>query len=1639
MRKIIAAIIFSFAVFSAYSQPSPDISYLVPDIGAPAMATYVEIISDFNPDNPMESENVFGTDGFKSNNEGSPFRVRCVRAEDSEKITIGPCFVSWGGRMISTVIFVNPDVEPNSSDWEQLDAEFRIPIVVEPSPGKTGRIDTFYIVKPWDITNLSGNPQSIIGASGLGKRSRRGAMIVDSLFLGNTTYRVSTQDCDPETEGNQGYLPFVLLSKNKIETSPNSAIDVSGEETTSGHGGHGGPGGGGGGGRFCDVTHSGDDGGNGFVGGGKGGKNSSGVPLVDDEYEDNGEGTGADGGSLNGIYAPRTFGSYEASGGGTGHPFGMPGRGTNDGYNDIPEGGYGGGSGFQQQREGGAGGYATDGENSRPSGSDVAVNGGKSHGNVMCAPLAGGSGGASGNPQSMNECSGSGGGGGGAIKLYAPAMESIMLKSNGADGHNGTSNEWRTRGGAGSGGFVGIYCKTPINEFTLQARGGEDHSGDPDGGAGRMRYDVFDWNVINADVPQNASHFRGPITDTSSFVKRELTLTGARTDGASLFIYMKPESGDWQRVQGIDYNGDKWSLDMDLTGSFCSDSLFYLVALQQEQNAGGNVPDRNYVPELVFSQAAWNILKIIPDIQGDTAATFTSLACPGIEPDSATVVIENNGGPTLNLDIENSYFDAPANGLDYDGFRLISPDPAITNLLPLGSCESTSLTIEYNWQPGHSGVVNSTLFIPHNDEDRERNNPWEIDFTVRVDTFALVSLDSARIELNQSNLLDLGEVCVNETASKTFTIQNNSTIDVNILPFEFIGGDASQFSGAPVSFSLRQGSETSAIINFSGGDEIREYATRVYVKPSECETIVDSFDVTIDVVEPDLIFSRNNIAIDTLNFDSLKVGQTKTMDVVVTNSGGSDAYIQDMPTIIPAGQQNFKVIDANPDLPYLLDRKDDSQIVFTIEYSPSNEGNHSATLTLNSLENPAPKACSGSEDLILVGEGKVSKITAYPIDFGIVPNCSPRVKDTIIVKNKGAEITVTSSGEIIGPGSPNFYIDTSPVAPYSLGDGDSSLYIIGFNPFIPPTGTKSATFHLETDDPQNPDVYASIQGETDELHLSVNPSLLLYGGVPVPQTKSKDFVVTNGGVFDAVIESIEIDDLLVSVTPNANNRPIAGGESQTFTASVNFSEFRSVDATIRIIVSAPCDDTLLVEARGKGLEGEYEYPLNLDFGSLAFCEDTTRTFYVNNLGDPVIEIREMRLLKQGDWQLFTLLGNDPTNYPLNNGDSYERDIRFEPANTTESNKSAILETVVFVNAQEDTLLTNLIGERSSGVLAMPNEVNFGGVIITNTETRELLLINVGERPVTINSIKPLPSYPGIFSVEPPQLNVPKTLNVGDTMKFETDFTPQDVMTYIDTLKFGITAPCVEEKVVILRGEGLPAASAKVWAPKVKVHPKTRNYKIPIYMSFDDEGEDISDISFEARLSFDASLFYPKEIEDGALTGNYLDSRNPAKRVIEFSADNLRINDSDTTLCRIVGDVLLGDIETTPLTLDTFYLTMPNPTILPYVENGELTIKICKEGQPRLLKPGQTVNLLVNPNPATDKIYIKAEVIEVGEHKLELVNLQGLRKEIDSWKVKLKGSREFDFKLDASEFSTGVYYIILRTPTSVKAKPIFIVK
>ncbi|MCX6147548.1 MAG: hypothetical protein NTW25_09925, partial [Candidatus Kapabacteria bacterium] len=184
MKKILIIVFIFHLFYKANSTP-----YMIPDIGAPGMNTYIEIIADNDP-----NVKFFGNDGFYLNNTSDKIHIVLQDPNDAKRVTFGPIIVSWGGRLISTQVFVNPDLSPPSWDHNVNGPAWSVNFSIFYDIGLLANSYNFKIVKPFSFPN---NGDRVFGEGTLGKRSFKGAMIVDSLTLApNATYTVSISDPD---------------------------------------------------------------------------------------------------------------------------------------------------------------------------------------------------------------------------------------------------------------------------------------------------------------------------------------------------------------------------------------------------------------------------------------------------------------------------------------------------------------------------------------------------------------------------------------------------------------------------------------------------------------------------------------------------------------------------------------------------------------------------------------------------------------------------------------------------------------------------------------------------------------------------------------------------------------------------------------------------------------------------------------------------------------------------------------------------------------------------------------------------------------------------------------------------------------------------------------------------------------------------------------------------------------------------------------------------------------------------------------------------------------------------------------------------------------------------------------------------
>lgn len=1652
---IISFILFHIQV-QLFSQDTK-IAYIIPDVGTPGFGVYVEIIS------PKDSFGNFGPDTLYPNNNG---KVRIVfdRPEDSNKVIVGPLVVSWQGRLLSTYFFVNPNIRtPNSSDWTLLEDEFRIALRVSVD-GNLSNPDTFYIVKPYSFGNLVQNNQ-IFGFGQLGRRSPSGAIIVDNLNLSNLDYKAFLDNSPAFPQRNRSYLPFILLaSGNVVGIGSNTRINVSAGE---GRLQNGGPGGGGGGGRFCDYLtgNPGEDGGNGFTAGGKGGVNY--FLSGNGAYKNLGTGTGDSGKSINGVMPPANPGGWEASGGGTGHPFGSSGIGSGDQSNWNYPGGYGGGTGSINNRMGGSGGFATDGQ-SEPS---SYVNGGKTHGNPMIVPIAGGSGGASGNPSGLNVCSGSGGGGGGAIRIFAKRIENLSILANGANGGQSSNGA----GGGGSGGSISVCAKEIAQNLNLFAQGGNG------GGRGYFRVDAPQFANITYSHNNPPVYF-GISTDTHSYAKRKFTLSGSKNPSSdNVLIYIKSSSTDWYLLKTVNgfANQTFWNTEIVLPDT---SKVFYLCAIQDLNYS--LVDTFKYQPRFLQSQAAMNIIQRIPQgiCSGTQQMNLSIFDCPGkVVIDSG--IIKNIGDGDLNLFFSRAKF---KNNV---GFELLSPRNDIT----LGAKDSIKFYVRYiaNGNSTFTTLIDS-LYIEHSDDEWSQN-PWGIEVRIKIHpyNFDFVSIDKQRT----IDTLNLGLICDNKYIDTNFSILNRS-----VFPIKF------KYSYNPDNFSLYF-NETPLGSSFADTLLLSLFPNQfglvidsIIAFPEDCPELKRILFIKYFKVNTNTEFVYSGKVVDTVFLGDICVGDSVETSFFVVNRSNYTLKIEKVSRVTNGNfqflisQLDYIGINQNLEnkvicvprtegihyalLEYYFDQcghkdtvvilyngvksnsvvlsgsyfgfvqvgeSDTSEIIVVnkgtgtsyfdqeppsfpnfeflgshpdlptylrpgdtlklkYRFTPNNEGEFKSFVEWISNSN---NDCPDTIRFELRGFGTNARIFANvdSVYLGLFPYC--KSKDTIIyIYNKGTTDLIIRKVEIQQVYIPEHFVLSNSISKNVIPPNSMDSCVVKFVGVKgAPAGLKNALLIIESNDINNPQVQIKLSAFQENLNVDLVPDTINFGICQIGDSKTQRLKLINNGIYYEPQRIKDFEGNKFVFEPQPSVAVIYPGDSAEIVFTFRPDREGEIFDSMRIVYFQPCPDTQWVYLRGWGTLGSFFVTDTIDFGDVIICSNDTVTFEITNLGTIPFRIDSSKIIGP-DANNFWLISVLPQIVDTVKGFQ----VVFGNADS-EREFIAYLRLYIFIN--NNTRQTDIV------LRAKPKrfvnfeliEIDFGNVPIGITKDSSFAIINYGLQSLMLDYF--FASNTSVFSSNL-QRNYPLPINSNPS--FLISFTPNREGIFEDTLAAIIQYPdCLDTIKLTLKGYGVPPQDVIIIVPDVVFDPKNQQGNLPIYIRLMDTTKNIKTGGLEFKISFYWGLFHVLNAIGGKIQSDRIINQF---REITLHFDSVFIDGSERKLVELQGVPLISDTDFSLVAIFDCKWLQPEYIRNTILDSGSIRIQICSEGGKRLVKPSFEFHAFLNSDNDILQIILKPSTL--GEYNIKLFNVLGSL--LFEKTVVVENLNDPEFKIPFYSLPNGLYLI-----------------
>jgi|GEM_PF-1895989 len=1311
--------------------------YLLPDIGTPGRNTYVEMVAQVG--SGIQSFPIF--DGFVTT---TSLVIEPVNAADNNRIIISPAVMSWGSRHIGFQIFVKPNA-----------ALGPVPLRLRYPSNPTSPVpplDTFFIVAPTHIGVHSGG--GALGSGGLlGRRSKRGAMIVDSLILSGGTYTVDpTYDPDLTATGagNQGYLPTVIISLGRVSvTSATLSVSANGKD--------GGPGGGSGGGYGPNrpaspaVVGEREAMGNGYAGGYS---NVSGGASPGPF----GIGSGAGSAALNGVIATNIYStSARITAGAPGHPFdedGRSGGGTAVGGTPTTFGFYQGG-----------GGNATAGTG-LPGAAPAALNG-QPIGNAMIVPIHGGAGGAGGGSYDSV-----GGGGGGGLSIHTWMSAQIdAVESNGArgrDGFNGPAGSGDPSGG-GAGGSIIVGARLLSRVTAVNLAGGVGGSPAPSanplsaagtGSAGRFRLDGRVTGVPT--ISTGATNYAGPTMDTITFADSvNWRLRGTGRPGDEITVYQRGDEFNWNYYSSYTTtvgSDSVWQVNVQ----FPYDTIAYLFALQKVSSPGGARAEMR--PPYIFSQSAASIvrLRLIAKMQAPTLRSLDTIRCGTGLLD--TFNVSNTGTGLLILRGTSGFI-----GPNASRYTISNPTSFPDTIYP-GQRRTIRIVVPPNAPEGN---LSDTLRL------------YTTDPTDSVHNIVVRLYKETESHTIGPLKINMGSVYLGTAADTVIRFLNNNTYIDSIYAIDRVFGPASITYRTPPLVIRVQGRDSVKLgFRFVPIDTLT-VTTRYVVRTMPCNKI-DTIEITGRGVTG-IINSRKR-----LDFPTIACGDTATDSVWIKNTGNAPLTVH-APTVIGSDQARYTVLSPpSTDYPKVLRPFLDSFLV-RVRVVAMGSGLLSAQLRFensDSIRLPRPEN-PWFVDLGVEPDRAVLRLSDTVLEMGTLclggfiersvkmdnPSLTAPIQlPTFTRRVNSTAFVVTPTSRLVGPGAQE-EINVR-YQPLTAGEFYDTIDIV--------TTPCERPFRVR------------LHGTAINAALVATPASVDFGDVKGGTPQQETFVLRNSSSTDP----LQISGLVLSpansqvriVWPTIPpSRSIAPGDTMRVIVEYVPSGTSPLPAMgVKAIVSSPCNDTATVALTGRPLKGSLGRTVIRPFVSSPCNSDPIlQQMRVYNTGSTPITVQSPTATPA----VFSVV-SPLAAFVLQPGDTQTITLRYTPGAVGTINGTL----TILSNDPENAKIEDILTGTRDTALIQPRDrfIRFTKVAhCAIGDTVTLVLSNNGSVNDTVISV----SCPAPFEAYP---SPPYFLRPGDTVALRLVFRALVPGTYSEQLTYRTTV-CNQEYTVQMDGEKVDSA------------------------------------------------------------------------------------------------------------------------------------------------------------------------------------------------------------------------------------------
>ncbi len=612
---------------------------------------------------------------------------------------------------------------------------------------------------------------------------------------------------------------------------------------------------------------------------------------------------------------------------------------------------------------------------------------------------------------------------------------------------------------------------------------------------------------------------------------------------------------------------------------------------------------------------------------------------------------------------------------------------------------------------GESVTLNIS-FTPSVIESRNMNLIFDVNnyhsFTYGVQVFG----GGKDVGFSSINTLSFPTTRVNNPATNNFTITNTGTSSLNISDGVISGADPSHFSisSANNPQSILGGNTATIEVTFNPTTVGTKNAILTFT--SNDDNSPHTISLSGEAINSNLIVPTD-ITLQDVSIQSVSPNQTITL----SNITGSDSVTITDISISGTSSSEFNLIGIT--LPIIINSGNET--TFEVNFEPLTVGSKTAQINIISNDNNSPQAININATVLL-------PILDFGSDTLVFPDTASNAETTtasFTITNTGQGDLIINTLNITGTNASDFEIQG-----LSLPITIASLSNAAFNVDFSPTsgGTKTAQINFVSNDQNTPQTL-NLTGNSLAPSLNLSSILLEFldteAGV---QTRTKPFNIVNTGASDLIINDISI-------------------------AGVNASEFILQGISLPITVAPLSSETIEVifSPQSAGLKGamltvtsnftgNVELPMlgtgnapllnasNLDFGDVISNRTKTEIITINNNGSSNLLITDINIDgTDADLFNFQTLSLPIT---LENGESTEIEVTFDPTTSTAGNKTANLTivsndlnspTIAVLNANAiDLPEFSATNHLELPIIDLGESVNVD-LVVSNTGTADLII------------------------------------------------------------------------------------------------------------------------------------------------------------------------------------------------------------------------------------------------------------------------------------------------------------------------------